>query len=472
MISRDQVIWSYKIFLGRDPENEDVIVDKINRLNNIEMLFGEMLISSEFSSQKCQAIRQTTLIDDKYIKYAWSALLGQAPNAELVKQINNLDILANSLVQQCRINNQKKPFVCVNSGKNIVILGNCQTDLLACVLSHMSGCKVENFREDMLEDSENHRCILKKTEEANIVITQPLLADHYGKLQTKQLKKRIKTLIVIPNIYFSGLHPDLIYVGETGNRYHSPIGDYHSAIGIASFLEGISPEQAIHLYRDFELFQSAGFFNEWEKSLHEFRGRDFFCDISILDEITKNIKKKPLFYSSNHPSLELINLTSKKILMYLGIDVKWTSFWRDELQSNVIYPIWSPICEYHRLTYRSPEIFFLPVTKGNSMSLATYLENAFRQYSLDLPQHVELDPKVIKLRTILRENRTLYLDRTNQIDQAKEELANISTSETKSAAQCIPRPLERDGSMLFNFCRTLRNALLHLLDDLVRPKYK
>jgi hypothetical protein len=472
MISRDQVIWSYKIFLGRDPENEDVIVDKINRLNNIEMLFEELLMSSEFSCQKCQAIRQTTVIDGKYIKCAWGALLGEAPNAEFERQINNLDKLANSLLQQCRITNQKKPFVCDTSEKNIMILGNCQTDLLACVLSHMSGCKVENFREDILADSENHSCILKKAEEANIVITQPLLADHYGKLQTKQLKKHIKTLIVIPNIYFSGLHPDLIYVGETGNRYPSPIGDYHSAIGIASFLEGISPEQAIHLYRDFDLFHSAGFFNEWEKSLYEFRGRDFFCDISILDEIMNNIKNRPLFYSSNHPSIELINLTSKKILVYLGIDVKWTSFWRDEMQSNVIYPIWDPLCEYHGLAYKSPEIFFLPASKGNSMSLATYLENAFKQYALDLPQHAVLNPTVIKLRTILRENRKLCLDRKTQMDQANEELARIRSLEAKNTAQRIPRPLERDRSMLFNFLRNSQKALLRLLNDQVRSKYK
>jgi len=51
MISRIHVIWSYRILLGRDPENEDAIIDKINRLKNIEMLREEILMCSEFSSK-------------------------------------------------------------------------------------------------------------------------------------------------------------------------------------------------------------------------------------------------------------------------------------------------------------------------------------------------------------------------------------------------------------------------------------
>lgn len=75
MVSRDHVIWSYKILLGRDPENNDVIIGKINRLKNIEMLREEILRSAEFSSQECQAIRQRTSVDDEYIKWAWDIIL-------------------------------------------------------------------------------------------------------------------------------------------------------------------------------------------------------------------------------------------------------------------------------------------------------------------------------------------------------------------------------------------------------------
>lgn len=404
-VSRDHVIWCYRILLGRDPENDEVIADKMNRLTNIEMLRNEILMSSEFSSIECQTIRQTKFVDEEYIKWAWEIILGQLPNAQYNKQAISLDSLIDSLLQKLINDKQCSPSCYIRPGDKILILGNCQTALLARVLSHMSSCKVEYIREEELASYENHNAILEKAEKANTVITQPLLSESFGKLQTTQMRTHIKNLIVIPNIYISGLHPDLIYVGEMGKRYQSPIGDYHSAIGIAAFLEEMRPSQAIHLYRDSELFRSAGFFEEWQQSLNEFKVREVFCDISILSDIIDNIINKPLLYSSNHPSLELIILLSKKILAHLGCDTGWVSFWRDEMQSNIIYPVWTPIGEYHRLAYRSPEIFFIPESKGSELSLPIYLENAFRQYARDLPSQASLNPKVIKLRSLLADRK-------------------------------------------------------------------
>jgi len=402
MISRNHVIWSYRILLGRDPENEDVIIDKINRLKNIEMLREEILMSSEFSSKECQKVRKSISVNDEYLKWAYNIIL---ENQTCVIEATNLDILVKKLLQKWRIERQEQSSFNFKSSDKILLLGNCQTDLLARLLSHMSNCYVENIREDMLSDHKNHKTILQKVKSANVVITQSLSDSCFGDLQTKYLKKVIKNFIIIPNIYFSGLHPDLIYVGKMGNRYQSPIGDYHSAIGIAAFLEKVPPDKTIQLYRDLELFQSAGFHAEWQNSLNELKGRELFCDISISDCIEDNIINKILFYSSNHPVIELLVLLARRILMHLGFSIGWNLFWRDEMQLNVIYPIWNPICEYQKLTYRSPEIFFLP--EGRELSLADYIGKAFRQYDQDLPKDVGLNPKVLKLRGIIAD-RKLY----------------------------------------------------------------
>lgn len=403
MISRNHVIWSYRILLGRDPENEDVIIDKINRLKNIEMLREEILMSSEFSSKECQAIRKRIPVNDEYLRWACSIILGNQKNEIFKTRITNLDLLVKALLQQSKIESHEQlPFYFRSSDK-ILLLGNCQTDLLARLLSHMSNCHVENIREDNLSDHRNHNAILQKVKSANLIITQPLSDPCFGDLQTKCLKKINIKLIIIPNIYFSGLHPDLVYVGKMGNRYQSPIGDYHSAIGIAAFLEKVHVNQAIQLYRDLEFFQSSGFYAEWQNSLNEFNGRELFCDISISDYIENNILNNPLFYSSNHPVIELIVLLARRILMHLGCDTGWDSFWRDEMQSNIIYPIWNPICEFHKLAYKSPEIFFLP--GGQELSLADYIGKAFKQYDQDLPRDAGLNPKVIKLRRIIDDRK-------------------------------------------------------------------
>jgi hypothetical protein len=405
MISRIHVIWSYRILLGRDPENEDAIIDKINRLKNIEMLREEILMCSEFSSKECQAVRNTISVNDEYLKWACNIILENQTGKIFKIDTTNLDILVKTLLQQRRIERQEQSPFNFKSSDKILLLGNCQTDLLARLLSHMSNCYVENIREDVLSDHNNHKAILQKVKSANVVITQSLSDYRFGDLQTKYLKKFIKKLIIIPSIYFSGLHPDLVYVGKMGNRYQSPIGDYHSAIGIAAFLEKVPPDQAIQLYRDLELFQSAGFHAEWQNSLNELKSRELLCDISISDYIENNIINKTLFYSSNHPAIELVVLLARRILMHLGFNIGWNSFWRDEMQLNVIYPIWNPICEYHKLTYRSPEIFFLP--GGRELGLADYIGKAFKQYDQDLPIDAGLNPKVLELRGIIAD-RTLY----------------------------------------------------------------
>jgi len=49
-MNREEVIWVYKIFLGREPESEDVIAFRINsEQSQLEMIM-DILKSEEFSN--------------------------------------------------------------------------------------------------------------------------------------------------------------------------------------------------------------------------------------------------------------------------------------------------------------------------------------------------------------------------------------------------------------------------------------
>ena len=47
-ITQDDIIWGYRLFLDRDPENERVIPEKINALGTTRDLRADLMTSSEF----------------------------------------------------------------------------------------------------------------------------------------------------------------------------------------------------------------------------------------------------------------------------------------------------------------------------------------------------------------------------------------------------------------------------------------
>lgn len=400
-VSRDYVVWGYRVFLGRDPENEAVVMDKESRLSSVGALRSEFLASSEFYSDGCRARRTAIPLTADHIHWAKALLLDKALAGPIAETITDVDSLIHFLMESHSANDPEHIHIHLKKSARILILGNCQTDQLTLILSHMGGFQAKNIREDALCDRKVQDHSLETFNNCDFIITQPLSSDHFGPFQTEEIKRHAKPIMVIPNIYFSGLQPDLIYVGKMGKRYQSPLGDYHSAIAIAAFLEGYSIEQTKTLFRKEYLFQEAGFFDEWRQSLNEFRVREMFCDIRLCDEIEDSLKKRPLFYAPNHPSLELITLLATQIMTRLECNPGWFSFWRDELHLNVIYPVWDVIALHHRLCYRSPEIFFVHPSKGGKLDLDDYLRQAFRDYQKRLPEEAHRHPKVIKLRSLL-----------------------------------------------------------------------
>lgn len=49
-MSRDDIIWIYRIFLGRDPESDDAINYRINNGQSRSSMISEILQSDEFAS--------------------------------------------------------------------------------------------------------------------------------------------------------------------------------------------------------------------------------------------------------------------------------------------------------------------------------------------------------------------------------------------------------------------------------------
>lgn len=130
----------------------------------------------------------------------------------------------------------------------ISIIANCQSHPIQQILN-------SNLKQDHTFLAIKPVYLIQKTDidntlanikEADIIITQPI-QDNYANLpigttQLRSYKKQTAKIIVIPNLYFEGYHPNFTYIKDQDNKTVSPRvseysntfkTDYHDALLIA-----------------------------------------------------------------------------------------------------------------------------------------------------------------------------------------------------------------------------------------------
>lgn len=66
-VSREDVVWAYRMILGREPESDAVINEKLNGCNSIDKLRAEMLTCTEFNNKQQKNIeKEKSVIFTKY----------------------------------------------------------------------------------------------------------------------------------------------------------------------------------------------------------------------------------------------------------------------------------------------------------------------------------------------------------------------------------------------------------------------
>jgi SAM-dependent methyltransferase len=96
-IRTEDVIWAYRVFLGREPENQDVVYDRLKRLKSIHELVEEFLFSEEFKERNAPCSNVTFIWDKprifiensqseadmeaifKHVQESWNFLGGTEP---------------------------------------------------------------------------------------------------------------------------------------------------------------------------------------------------------------------------------------------------------------------------------------------------------------------------------------------------------------------------------------------------------
>lgn len=265
--------------------------------------------------------------------------------------------------------------------EKIFVIGNCQSAPLAQYLSyHIPNITVLPI--DIANGSgqiseENKKFILDVN---SIVLTQPLRAKSFSWLATEELKKVKKNNVyTITNFHFSGLYPDIIYVGSMGKRLHSATGDYNSNIVLKSFLEGLNTKDCIKKF-NYQTYCELGYFEKWEFAETELIERDKNVDIKFAKKFLDIIEEKGCMFSINHPTDYIFNEYAIEIAKFLGFSPRQypSDMFTNSLGASPWNAIYSEIAEYHHIKWKYINKYR---SLGKLLNIEEFVDISYAKYS-------------------------------------------------------------------------------------------
>lgn len=123
-----------------------------------------------------------------------------------------------------------------------------------------------------------------------------------------------------PNIYFDGYFPTVGYMyAKDGTKVTGPLSDYHFTPVVQAWAAGRDATQTwieINDGRAQGLPQSPV-----EDALGRLKARELRSDLRISDFLADRFRHKPLFYSMNHPSNEVIIEMLRRMMTSIGVSL-------------------------------------------------------------------------------------------------------------------------------------------------------
>ncbi|MEO0569955.1 MAG: WcbI family polysaccharide biosynthesis putative acetyltransferase [Pseudomonadota bacterium] len=178
----------------------------------------------------------------------------------------------------------------------ILVVANCAAGsyrrILSCFLPYAN---VRSASDKRLRDQSVN------LDAYDVVIALQSAANWLAKDMTEATK-----LIKIPGFFFSGYHPDTIYVTSTepgSKNIRSAAGPYHSMICAAAFKAGMSVDEALSFYTA-NTYTALDYFGEYERSKERFLTSFAACDMDMSQALRRWSRKGCFMHSINHPKSE------------------------------------------------------------------------------------------------------------------------------------------------------------------------
>lgn len=278
----------------------------------------------------------------------------------------------------------------------IGILGNCQASGFAASVQALAPqAELVTVQLTALPEEGEYLAEADSLTECDVVIGQPLRHERWGALQLSRLEPRLRRLILFPSLVFAGFHPDCVYVnGAEGQMLRGVVGDYHSALCVAAFLEGLPADRTIRLFNAYT-FAALGYL-----STHE-------AELARLGKVLQSIGYDPspilarsqgmFMHTVNHPRIGPIFAIARQAIEKLGLTAASDARLPiDELAAGSHWPLYPEIGR--RLGVEGPSLFR---TLNGSFGIAEAVSRYYALYAASAP--ASWPPSVNRARAFIRQ---------------------------------------------------------------------
>lgn len=303
-LTRDAVIWGFRLVLGRDPEDERGIEAHM-RLANETALVEALLRSQEFrASGRFADVMRLHEGSTRERPSAW----GHDSRSRL----------------------------------RVAVFGNCQAAGIAQLLQAMTGDVVAKPYEttpgflNKLRGGEFD--IDAVVTSADLVLVQ--MVGEITQLITQRLPRHAGKVRQLPPLNYAGFHPDCIYVGsEGGGHVQGPMGEYQSSIAFWAWSTGLHWEQALELFTP-EVFGHLGFGDYHVAAEKVLVSHGRLCKLPMAPLIDSWRQAGGCFmHTINHPKRDALAAVVAAVLRREGIrPIDQAGEWVDDHLAR--WPVW------------------------------------------------------------------------------------------------------------------------------------
>lgn len=203
-----------------------------------------------------------------------------------------------------------------------------------------------------------------------------------------------RKMVLIPNIIFSGFHPDMTYIGDVnGSALYGPMSSYHSAICLFCYKYGLSIEACMNYFNAYA-FNKFGYFDAYRMAKEVLFEECIKVGFDIEKYFYKWERQSPFMYSMNHPKLFVIQDVVMSIFEKLSINIVRdisAKYIEDPLQNMPVWPVYPEIANALNLPNVGSYQFSNP---HGEFSLKQFIElsyEVYKNYSKDEINAVNVD---------------------------------------------------------------------------------
>lgn len=188
----------------------------------------------------------------------------------------------------------------------------------------------------------------------------------------------------LPGFVFSGFQPDICYIHWDEARrgiVTSAIGDYHSSICVASYLQSRSAQDTKKLYNKL-VFSRLGYLDSYVLSknhmIEQFNSHGY--DIGDLFD-NWEVRCEPFMYSINHPRLYVISDLVSKLFNKIGVltsHVDSHFYYNDPLMDQPIWPVYTELAE--SLGLKGSYLYKSAAFRDKLFNLDQFIHYSFESY--------------------------------------------------------------------------------------------